>query len=73
MRTRNIHSYDKMRKFPYIFVFMSYWKNFAETHKRVRISQGKRAIGVRVIEVRLYLRDNKVNPFVRINQDRYFL
>ena len=33
---------------------MSYRKNFVGTQKRVRISHGKRAIGVRAIEVRLY-------------------
>ena len=34
---------------------MSYRKNFVGTQKRVRISNGKRAIGVRAIEVRLWL------------------
>ena len=34
---------------------MSYRKNFVGTQKRVRISHDKRAIGVRAIEVRLYM------------------
>ena len=37
-----------------IFVFLSYWKNFVRTLKRVRVNHGKRIIGVRSIEVRLY-------------------
>ena len=37
-----------------MFVFLSYWKNFVGTEKRVRIIQGKRAIRVRAIEVILY-------------------
>ena len=55
MSTHNIQFRDKMRKFPYIFVFLSCRKNFVGTQKRVRISHGKRAIGVRAIEVLLYL------------------
>ena len=35
--------------------FLSYWKNFAGTEKRVRIIHGKRAIRVRAIEVILYI------------------
>ena len=54
MSTHNIHFHDKIRKFPEIFVFLSYLKNIVGTQKRVRISHGKRAIGVRAIEVRLY-------------------
>ena len=42
------------RKYPYIFVLLGYQENFLGTQKRVRISHGKRAIGVRVIEVLLY-------------------
>ena len=38
MPTRNIQFYDKIRKFPKIFVFLSYRKNFVGTQKRVRIS-----------------------------------
>ena len=34
---------------------MSNTKNFVGTQERVRISHGKRAIGVRAIEVRLYV------------------
>ena len=37
-----------------MLVFLSYRKNFLGSQKRVRISHGKRAIGVRAIEVRLY-------------------
>ena len=54
MSTHNIQFHDKIRKFPLIFVFLSYLKKFVGTQKRVRISHGKRAIGVRAIEVRLY-------------------
>ena len=59
MSTHNIQLYKKRRKFPYFFfffvvvVFSSYRKNFVGTKQRVRISHGKRAIGVRAIEVRL--------------------
>ena len=53
MSTHNI-LHDKIRKFPKIFVFLGYRKNFVGTQKRVRISHGKRAIGVRAIGVRLY-------------------
>ena len=55
MSTHNIQFYDKIRKFPSIFVFLSYRNNLVGTQKRVRISHGKRAIGVRAIEVRLYV------------------
>ena len=51
MSTHNIQFYDKIRKNPYIFVFLSYWKDFVGTEKRVRIIHGKRAIRVRAIEV----------------------
>ena len=37
-----------------MFVFLSYWKDFVGTEKRVRIIHGKRAIRVRAIEVILY-------------------
>ena len=43
-----------IRKFPYIFVFLSNRKNFVGTQIRYLITNGKGAIGVRVIEVRLY-------------------
>ena len=56
MSTHNIQFLDKIRKKnPQIFVFLSYWKNFLGTEKRVRIIHGKRAIRVRAIEVILYL------------------
>ena len=35
--------------------FLSYRKNIPVTQKRVRISHGKRGIGVRVIEVWLHI------------------
>ena len=54
MNTHNIQFHDKMRKFPKIFVSLSCQKNFIGNQKRVRISHGKRAIGVRAIEVLLY-------------------
>ena len=38
-----------------IYFYYSYQKNFLETQNRVRIRHGKRAIGVRVIEVLLNL------------------
>ena len=44
----------KIRKFSYMFVFLSYRKYFIGTQNRVRISHGKRAIGVRAVEVRLF-------------------
>ena len=50
--THNIHFHDKRISinYPQIFV-LSYQKNFIGSQKRVRISHGKQAIGVRVIEV----------------------
>ena len=56
MNTHNIHFYDKKKgkkilKYPLINVFLS----FLWTQKRVRISHGKRVVGVWVIEVLLYL------------------
>ena len=53
MNTHNTQFYDKIRLFPYIF-FLIYLKNFVGTQKRVRISRGERAIGVRAM-VRLYV------------------
>ena len=38
-----------------MFVFLSYWKDFVGTEKRVRIIHGKRAIAVRAIEIILYV------------------
>ena len=54
MSTHNIQFHDKIRTFTWIFVFSTYRKNFIGTQKRVRIIHGKRAIGVRAIEVLLY-------------------
>ena len=51
MITHNIQFRDKIRKNPYIFVFLSYLKDFVGTEKRVGIIHGKRAIRVRAIEV----------------------
>ena len=51
MSTLNIQFHDKMTKFPKIFVLLE--KVPIGTQKRVRISHGKRAIGVRAIEVLL--------------------
>ena len=50
----NKQFYDKRRKFAYIFVFLSYRKNFVEIQKRIRNSHiYKRAISVGAIVVRL--------------------
>ena len=54
MSTHNIQ-FHEIKKKSYFFLFCCYRKNFAGTQKRVRIHHGKRAIGVRAIEVRLYL------------------
>ena len=54
MSTHNIQFHDKIRKIPLVFVFLSYQKNFVGTQKLVRINHGKRTIGFRAIEVRLY-------------------
>ena len=55
MSTHNIQFHNRVRKILAIFVFLSYRKNSVRTQKRVRISHGKRAIGVRAIEVQLYI------------------
>ena len=55
MSTHNTQFHDKIRKNRKIFVFLSYWKNFVGTEKRVRITHGKRVIRVRAIEVILYV------------------
>ena len=45
-----------LEHFPkYVYVFWTYRKNFIGTQKRVQMIHGKRAIGVRAIEVLLYL------------------
>ena len=48
-----------------IFAFLSYRKNFVGTQKRVRLSRGKRVIGVRAIEVRLYKQRRTVTVLER--------
>ena len=53
MSIHNIHCHDEIKKNPEIFVFWSFRKNFVGTQKEVRMSHDKRAIRVRVIEVRL--------------------
>ena len=53
MSTNNTQFLNRVRNFPYIFVFWSYQKDFIETQNQVRIGNGKRAIGVRAIEVQL--------------------
>ena len=53
MSTHNIQFHNEIRKLPYVFVFFIYRKNFLGIQKRVRISHGERAIGVRAIEIRL--------------------
>ena len=57
MSTHNIPFHDKIST---NICFLSYWKNIVGTQKRVRISDGKRVISVRVIEVLLYM-DFKIN------------
>ena len=57
MSTHNIQFHDKIRKKSFT-VFLSYWKNFVGTEKRVRIIQGVRAIRVRAIVVILYIVSN---------------
>ena len=54
MSRHNLDFHDKIGKilkYPKIFVFLSCRKNFPGTQKRVRISHGKRVIGVPVIKV----------------------
>ena len=65
MSTHNIQFHDKIRKKHEIFVFLSYWKNFVGTEKRVQIIHGKRAIRVRDIEVTLYKMFNHNNSMHR--------
>ena len=54
MSTLNIQFHDKIKKKIPKYVFLSYWKNFVGTEKRVRIIHGKQAIRVPAIEVILY-------------------
>ena len=69
MSTLNIQFHDKIRKSPWIFVFSSYRNNCAGTKNRVRISHGKRAIGVRAIEVRLYMLTSLLYLFYNLNKN----
>ena len=59
MSTHNIHFRDKIRKvpkkYPYIFVILSYRRSFLGTQERVRIIHGKQDIRVQAIEVLLYM------------------
>ena len=58
MNTHKLHFHDKIGKIPnitLIIVFFCCRMNFLGTHTRVGISNGKRVIGVRAIEVLLYL------------------
>ena len=54
MSTHNIQCLDKKRTFPLHF-FLGLSEEFRSDLKRVRISHGKGAIGVRAIEVRMYI------------------
>ena len=63
--------HDKIRKFPLVFAFLSYRKNFKGTQKRVRINHGNRAIGVRAIAVRLYIILTHINPRFYIVELRF--
>ena len=58
-------------KNPYIFVFLSYWKNFVGTENRVWIIHGKQAIRVRAIEVILYIVSIKMLLFPQKSTDVY--
>ena len=50
----NIHAHDKTGENTKISLTICYQKNFLGAQKRVRISQGKRVIDVRAIEVQLH-------------------
>ena len=62
--------------------FLSYRKNFEGTQKRVRIIKGKRAIGVRVIEVLQFMSEGTLsyaaahiirqNSTLSLNQASFF-
>ena len=54
MSTHRIQFHNRIRKFPKLFVVLNFRKNFEMTLKRVRNNHGKRVIGVRAIEIRLY-------------------
>ena len=56
MSTHNIQIHDKIRKLPpksLNICFLELSEEFRRDSKMVQISRGKRAIGVRAIEVRL--------------------
>ena len=55
MNAYNIQFCDKIRKFLKYICYLELSKKIVGTQTRVRISHGKRAIGVRAIEVRLYI------------------
>ena len=47
--------HDKIRKKSLNICFLALSEEFRRTRKRVRISHGKRDVGCRAIDVRLYL------------------
>ena len=55
MNTRNIQFHTKIRKISLNICFLELSEEFRRIQKRVRISLGKVAIGVRATEVRLYM------------------
>ena len=44
MNTHNTQFHYKIRKFPQIFICLSYQKNFVGTEKQIQINHGKLAI-----------------------------
>ena len=70
MSTHNIQFHDKNKKKKSLNIcFLSYWKNFVGTEKRVRIIHGKRAIRVRAIEVILYVRNMRTIDNIIYNKE----
>ena len=59
MSTHNTQFKDKIRKFPFIFDFMNYWKNFVGTKNQVQISHGKQVICVQAVDVWLKGKNKK--------------
>ena len=55
MSTKNIQFHDKLRIFYLNIRFLDLSEEFHRTQKRIRMIHGKRAIGVRAIEVLLYV------------------
>ena len=55
MNTHNIQFHDKIRTFSLNICFLELSEELRRAQKRVRICHGKRAIGVRAVEVRLYI------------------